>query len=63
MGQVLDRVSPLLSILVTGLNTFIIFQTLKIQQDNLRSQDEQLKIQRCVGAARGDTSAEVLCYR
>lgn len=47
MGQVLDRVGPLLSILITGLNTFIIFKTLEIQQDNLDYQRQQTNIARC----------------
>jgi len=46
MGQVLDRVSPLLSILITGLNTFVIFKTLEIQNENLKFQREQVQILR-----------------
>jgi polysaccharide biosynthesis/export protein len=37
MGQVLDRVAPLLSIVVTGLQTWLLYETLKLQRD-FRSQ-------------------------
>jgi polysaccharide export outer membrane protein len=59
MGDVLNRISPLLALAITALNTSFIYRSIKIQQDNL----DELRKQGCISAANGDDDALAACRR
>ena len=64
MGDVLNRVAPLLSLAITSLNTWFIYKSVQIQHDNFKIQQQNLNEQRkqtCISMNAMNPAALAAC--